>query len=275
MPSQYESDYCRLIKDIIVHGEVKPGRNGNTISTFGKTLIVYDIARDFPLLFGRKQYPMGVLGEFAAFIRGPKHIRDFEFFGCNYWKKWAKEDGSINVDYGNAWIDYNGINQLSNTINNLIVDPYSRRHIIDGWRPDRIDTLDLPSCHFLYQWNVTFNKELEMIWYQRSVDTMIGLPSDVILAAIFNILMAQAACLKPGKITFMLGDCHIYEEHLPNAKLYLDRAREVPLVKVPYRIARDGNLLTHMHERDYLFRPSDVELEQYEPREPINFLLKA
>jgi thymidylate synthase len=275
MASQYEYDYCALIKDVLVHGDCKTGRNGNTISVFGRQLVIHNLRKDFPLLFGRKLFPQGVLGEFAAFLRGPRLLKDFEKFGCNYWKKWADPDGNIRVDYGNAWINYNGVNQLQNTIDAIITDPHSRRHIIDAWRPDMLNNLSLPCCHFLYQWSVNTHRELDMIWYQRSVDLMIGLPSDVILAAIFNILMAQATGYKPGKLVFMLADTHIYEEHIMGARVYCERVRTLPTTRVDYKILREGNLLSNAYEDNRLFTPKDIDfISPYEPMDAISFLLK-
>jgi len=213
MPSQYEQNYVKLITDIMINGDDRPTRNHPTKAVFGRMLIVNELTYgEFPILQGRKMYYEGVFGELAAFLKGPKTIKDFEDEGCNYWNQWSDKDGSIRVDYGNSWLDFNGINQLQAVLTSLKEDPNGRRHIISGWRPDNLTNLSLPCCHLLYQWYVN-GDYLEMIWYQRSVDTMVGLPSDVILAAAWNILMADAVGLQPGKLTFMLGDTHIYKSH--------------------------------------------------------------
>jgi thymidylate synthase len=260
MPAPFEQDYCRLIRSILHTGIKRNTRNAPTIATFGKVLTVYDLMwGQFPILQGRKMYYKGVFGELAAFLKGPKHIKDFENEGCNYWKEWADEDGSLNVDYGNAWLDFNGVNQLDQVLQSLATDPNGRRHIISGWRPDNLDNLSLPCCHLLYQWYV--NEEfLEMIWYQRSVDTMIGLPSDIILAAAWNILMAEELGLHPGKLIFMLGDTHIYESHLDQTYEYLNA---VPNAGGPVTYLNEGSLSN--------FNKDSISLIDYEPLNPINF----
>ena len=260
MPSKYELDYAALIADIMLNGDDRPTRNHPTRAVFGRMLTVNELMYgEFPILSARKMYPDGVFGELAAFLKGPKTIQDFKDEGCNYWDKFGDEDGNIYVDYGNSWLDFNGVNQLESVLTSLAEDPNGRRHIISGWRPDRIASLSLPCCHLLYQWYVNGN-HLEMIWYQRSVDTMIGLPSDVILAATWNILMADQLGLLPGKLVFMLGDTHIYKSHTEGVRDYLD---VVPM--------------THDNCPGYLLEGTidkfNVSLIGYEPFNPIGFEL--
>lgn len=224
----YEANYASLVMQVLDAGQERQTRNHPTRSIFGTILVVDDLVDgNFPILSGRKMFTKGIFGELAAMLKGPKHITDFEKEGCNYWKKWAKADGSINVDYGNKWLDFHGYNQLEALIDGLKSDPYGRRHIITGWDPSTLDEVDLPCCHILYQWYVTNDGYLEMAWYQRSVDTMVGLPSDVAFAAAWNIVIAKVCGYKPGKLTFFLGDTHIYTDHLDNAESYLNFADEV------------------------------------------------
>lgn len=263
----FELQYKHLIETTLMYGQRREGRNGFTRSTFGKTITVDLAEGEFPLLLGRKIFYRGVFGEFAAFIRGPRHLKDFEEYGCNYWKQWADENGTIRVDYGNQWLNFNGVNQLDVLVSGLLMDPAGRRHIVNAWRPDHHD-LSLPCCHFLYQWYVNGDK-LEMIWYQRSVDLMIGLPSDIVLAMLFNICVASDTGYKPGKITFMLGDCHVYEEHNLAAKQYLSRLldfKEYPTY---------ATSVTSLVDPDYLFEPGHIQIQGYDPYPAIKMEVKA
>lgn len=262
----YELEYKKLVSRILANGEFREGRNGNTISLFGETLKV-DIGQGhFPILTGRRIYYKGVLGELAAMLRGPKSIKDFKNYGCNYWDLWARPDGSITVDYGNAWIDFNGVNQLEALVEGLKENPYGRRHLVTGWRPDRLDVLSLPCCHYAYQWYVRKDGVLDMMWHQRSVDTMIGLPSDVIFAAAWLIILANEVGLKPGVITFTLGDTHIYEEHIDQANEYLETlTHELPVYSLASLVGAN-----HLW-----FMPSDLEVAGYSYTSDIKFLLKA
>lgn len=272
MLQQFERDYWKLIKEILDFGVIKQTRNSKTKSLFGKTLEV-DLSKSnaFPLLQGRKSFYKGVLGELAAFVRGPKNIKDFEKFNCNYWKKWAKENGDITIDYGNLWINWNGVDQLQTVIDTLRNNPNDRRIIISSWDPSRLDKLSLPCCHLLYQFYSRpeqNQKYLDMIWYQRSVDTMIGLPADIILAATLNILLANETGHKPGKITMVLGDTHIYESHYEKAEEYLKMAKR----------AENHTQSTPIFDLDTKasikqFIPSDLTIIGYEPYHSISFEL--
>lgn len=265
MINPYELAYKALVKKILQTGVKREGRNGKTLSIFGESLKV-DLSEDkFPLLTSRKMYYKGVLGELAAMLRGPKHVKDFEKFGCNYWKDWSEADGSLNLDYGNLWFDFDGVNQYENLINTIKTNPTDRRMVITGWHPGHIPDLSLPCCHMLYQWYVADDK-LHMIWYQRSVDTMIGLPSDVIFAAAWNIMIANEVGLIPGTITFMLGDTHIYEEHIKNAKEYISR----PTHELPrYILGIDEGVDSRK------FIPEALIIANYISMDPIKFELKS
>jgi thymidylate synthase len=262
----YEQDYEQLVSKIMNTGDFKLGRNGETVSTFGETLTI-DLKYGFPILSGRKLFYKGVLGELAAMLKGPKTIRDFEKYGCNYWKLWAKENGDINIDYGNKWLDFHGANQLQNVIDTIKTDPNNRRMIVTGWDPSNLDNLDLPCCHYAYQWHVGTDGSLNMMWHQRSVDTMIGLPSDVIFAAAWLIIMANEVKLKPGKIVMTLGDTHIYMEHAIQAEQYLARTKTY---KLP-----SWTLLSYEGDEHVDFMPEMLVINDYDPNCRLDFELKA
>ncbi len=217
----FEKEYKKLIKRVL-NGTVRSGRNGKTVSIVGEQIKFDDLMFDhFPVITGRKMFINGIVGEMAAFLKGPKHVTDFEQQGCNYWKLWANEDGVLNVDYGNKWRDFHGTDQIATLIDNLKNDPYGRRHIIQSWDPSNLDNLSLPCCHYCYQFYVDDKKQLHLIWIQRSVDVMVGLPSDAVLAALLLLLICRSTDMKPGTITMQLGDVHIYSKHIKKIPGYL------------------------------------------------------
>lgn len=265
----FEFKYADLLEDILFYGGKRQTRNGETKSLFGEMLAVrINGSNKFPVLQGRKMYPQGVFGELAAMLRKPKHVDDFKKWGCNYWSLWAKEDGSINVDYGNAWHADGQIEKLKHA---LAYDPMNRRMIIDGWRPSELDKLDLPCCHLMYQFYVRDGKYLDMLWSQRSVDMMIGLPSDIIFAAAWLISIANEFSLQPGEIKMSLGDCHIYAEHYDAAITYINKVRNEPLLgpAPTYRLSvKEG--------KDFcLFEPKDIALSVYQSHPKLDLELKA
>jgi len=270
--------YAKLIQKIMHSGQKRETRNVSTYSIFGE-LIEIDISTHFPLLNGRKLFYKPVLGELAAMLRGPKHIDDFKKFGCNYWNSWGykkdahdinnahgPDEGHIEVDYGNAWLDFNGFNQLEDVVNKLQNNPADRRIIVSGWRPDRLDKLSLPCCHMLYQWYVR-GDTLDMVWYQRSVDTMVGLPSDIILCAAWNIILANQCGYKPGVIKLVLGDTHIYDNHINGTLDYLRQLNNCEEAKVPYEIDPKATISN--------FRPEMLTLGEYQPQDKLGFELNV
>jgi len=214
--------YPNLVRKILAEGKLRPTRAGDTLSIFGEMLKV-DISNGLPITRGRKMFVGPILGELAALLRGPKSVADFKKFGCNYWDSWADAEGNLNLDYGNAWRNFNGVDQLKVLVDTLKNNPTDRRMIVSGWRPDRLPELSLPCCHLLYQWYVRDGKYLDMIWYQRSVDVMVGLPSDIILASVWTYLLANECVLLPGIVNMCLGDTHIYTNHEEGARKYLQQ----------------------------------------------------
>ena len=264
MRMEFESQYIKYLRHILHCGDKREGRNGFTFSVPGIQLN-FDVSIFLPILTKRKIYYKGIAGEYAAFIRQASHVTDFKKWGCNFWDSWADDNGSIRADYGNAWIDYNDLNQMEQALNMLQVDPHSRRIMIDAWRPDRINELSLPCCHFNYQFYA--NKEtktLDLIWTQRSADWMIGVPSDAISATIMLNQFADLALLKPRRIIMNFGDAHIYEEHKTKAGEYLLQ---------PSRLTPKYTF--HTQNDLYSFIPSDLEVHDYEYSSPIKFELKV
>lgn len=266
--------YGALINRILHSGEKRSSRAGNVYSVFGEFLTI-DVSQEFPLLRGRKMFYKPVLGELAAMLRGPKNVRDFQKFDCNYWNAWGDknhiEEGHLELDYGNSWINFNGVNQLEDVVQKLATNRTDRRILISGWRPDRLASLSLPCCHLLYQWYVrdvdTEQPKLDMIWYQRSVDTMVGLPSDIILAAAWNIILANQSGLQPGVIKFMLADTHIYENHVPQTLEYMRQLNKVEYKKLEYAVDPAASVFN--------FTPDMLSLSEYIHQPAIKFELNV
>jgi thymidylate synthase len=261
----FENAYCSLVREVLGLGNFRTTRNASTYSVFGRSLRA-DLRDGFPILQGRKLYPRGVLGELAAMLRKPTCVQDFKDWGCNYWSAWAAEDGSLNLDYGNAWFDFNGFDQIAALKNMLAGDPNNRRMLISSWRPDRLAKLSLPCCHYSYQFYVNRNT-LDMVWTQRSVDIMIGLPSDMIFAAAWLIAIANEFDLQPGCIKMDFGDTHIYTDHIEPAMQYLKQAEECRKCIVNWEF-------TAATGTDFCkFEPDQLILLDYEPAAPISFNL--
>lgn len=265
----FEKQYRLLVSEILNEGHLRSTRAGQAYSMFGKQLS-FDMTREFPLLKGRRINWKSVAGELAALLKGSTHIDDFKKRGCHFWDDWADEKGNINLDYGRTWIDFNGVNQLVQLIEGLKFDQTGRRHIITGWRPETADKVDLPCCHMLYQWYVNQFGELEMLWFQRSADLMVGVPSDMVTAALLNLLVAQTVSLKPGKVTMVFGDVHIYTNHLVGVNEYLRYTNDMYLTQVyPNDVELDDKANV------FNFEPEMLKIVRYNVENQIKFKLNV
>jgi thymidylate synthase len=265
----FEAQYIHILHELIEHGSKRVGRNGIVYSEFAKHLEFDLSSNEFPLLLGRRIFYKGVLGELAAMLRGPKTLKDFEDFGCNYWQQWANPDGSIALDYGNRWLDFDGVNQLKELVERLKTNPYDRRHIVTGWHPATMKTASLPCCHMLYQWYVR-DKTLDMLWYQRSADWMVGVPSDAVFAAAWLIALANEVGLTPGKVCMTFGDAHVYDVHLTAVNAYVAQYFSLPSHAMPtFRLAAT---VEAPHTQ---FEPNWIVVQDYAPAAAIKLEVVA
>jgi thymidylate synthase len=272
----FEKQYLDIAKKILDEGYVIETRNAITKSIFGPQLIIdMKEPNEFPIITTRKIFYKGVFGEVAAFLRGPKNIKDFEDQGCNYWKLWQdNDDGDITLSYGNDWIDWGsstrngtGINQIQNVINSIKNNPNGRRHIVTGWNPQAIeDGLSLPCCHTFYQWNVSHNNTLDLMYYQRSADFAVGVPSNMVMAYLMNLLMAEQTGYIPGKIIMNFGNAHLYDKHWEGMTKQIKRRPKNKFAK--YELDMVGKSL-------FRFTPDCIKISDYTHHDPIKYHLYA
>lgn len=266
--SNFENEYVKLVYNVLLYGEKRSTRNADTKAVFGESL-KFDLLDGFPILEGRKIFYKGIFGELAAMLRRPTCVVDFEKWGCNYWKLWADKNGKLDIDYGNAWFDFEGFDQIADLKDKLKNNPTDRRMIISSWRPHKLNELSLPCCHYSYQFYVDNNNGLHMIWTQRSADLMIGVPSDAVFAAALLIAIAGEFDLTPRTIKMDFGDTHIYSSHIDKANEYIFRFRNLDCI---------GGVLYQYQDfgKDFCeFTPDSIELIDYNPGPVIGFDLHA
>ena len=277
--SRFEVDYANLVTNVIMHGEHRPSRAGFTVSLFGTALRINCLARgEFPILTQRKIFPAGVLGELAAFLMGAEDLQTFKDCGCNYWDAnaadWAPNQGLEPKDqlvgriYGAQWRNWTGdqgtVDQLKNLVQGLKQEPYGRRHLLTTYNPAELDEMCLPPCHLLVQFNVRTTKQLDCIVTMRSVDLCLGLPSDIILYATLMLVLCNETGYTPGVLTFMMGDSHIYRNHIDKFQEHANRPmhdlpkfKMNPAATINDFVATDLALINYNHSGvlSYEFNP--------------------
>ena len=147
----------------------------------------------------------------------------------------AKEYGDLGPVYGKQWRDFEGVDQLSQVIEDLKNSPNSRRHIVSAWNPKEIPTMTksgLPPCHTLFQFYVA-NGKLSCQLYQRSADVFLGVPYNIASYALLTCMIASVTDLEVGEFVHSLGDTHIYLNHLDQVDEQLSREpHKLPKIEI-------------------------------------------
>ncbi len=216
----YDTKYKELVSHILNEGTLQDCRNGKQLIIPHHSFTL-DFRKDNPILKLRKIYTKGIVGEFKTLMSPEQltNVKQFEENGCNYWKAWARPEGTLNLDYYNMMHP-----QLDDIIEQMIADPDSRRHVVELWNHQNVKDgiLDLPCCWHGLTFTV-IDDTIHLKWVQRSVDTMVGLPSDVFLAYLIMHHVSDLTGYDVGSCMFALSNLHIYEEHVENAQVLLTR----------------------------------------------------
>lgn len=234
-----ELGYLSLIGSILTKGERKEDRTGvGTFSLFGQKLTFYNVGKQFPLLTTKKVAFKAVVSELLWFLEGSTDER--RLAELNYgvpakdlvdkrtiWTGNALEQGyglygdeytptyrPLGPVYGHQWRNFNGVDQISNLIQGLRNNPHSRRHIVSAWNPADLDKMALPPCHLMFQFHVRDNEYLDCQLYIRSNDVGIGAPFNIASYSLLMMIIANEVGLTAGTLNYIIGDAHIYVNHI-------------------------------------------------------------
>ena len=291
MNSAIDIQYKKLLETILEFGSDKEDRTGTgTRSIFGYT-IRHNMANGFPLLTTKRMPIKTIATELQWFLKGDTNIKYLVDNNCNIWngdayKKYkeaiaevglfdhmlnqkefinkiktnpdfAIQWGELGPIYGKQWRDWDetGEDQILNLIEQIKINPDSRRLMVNAWNVGDLDQMTLPPCHYGFQCYVRDGKYLSLMWNQRSVDTFLGLPFNIASYAILLCLIAQETNLIPDELVGNLGDVHLYNNHIEQAKTLLSRKD----FKLPTMKFDNVNLLEGEFDFeliDYKYNPS-------------------
>lgn len=224
--SNIEEQYLELLAGVLYSGKQKEDRTGHgTISRFG-AMIEHDMSLGFPLLTTKRMYFNMVRTELMWILNGRTDMQYLWDRNVRYWdhdyERSCRTDGSLGPVYGKQWRAFDGVDQIQNLLQQLMIDDSSRRMIVNAWNPADLKDMVLPPCHYGFQVYVNDGK-LDLMWQQRSVDMFLGLPYDIAMYGLLLVLLADFAGYKPGRLIGQLGDCHIYNNHIDAVKTQLER----------------------------------------------------
>lgn len=228
------------MQHVLENGTVKSDRTGTgTRSVFGWQMR-FNLADGFPMVTTKKLHTRSIIHELLWFLSGSTNIDYLKKNGVSIWDEWADEHGELGPVYGRQWRswpapDGQTIDQFSQVMDQIRQSPDSRRLIVSAWNVAQIPQMALAPCHALFQFYVADGR-LSCQLYQRSADIFLGVPFNIASYALLTEMVAQQCALKPGDFIWTGGDCHLYLNHLEQAREQLSRD-PLPLPRLSLRKA--------------------------------------
>jgi len=279
--------YLNIIEKILKKGERKSNRTGIDTLAIAGAMFEHNMSEGFPLLTTKKVPFRLVSSELEFFIKGKTDKKWLQDNNNHIWDEWCNptkvpyghdkktkekmmKERDLGPIYGFQWNHfgaeyhglnekYSGVNQLNNLVQTLKKNPNDRRMIVSAWNPLELHKMALPACHYGFQ--VTFiNEKLNLLWNQRSVDSVLGLPFNIASYALLLHLLAKESKFKEGKLIGFLGDVHIYENHIDGIKKQLKRVpKKLPSIK------------TDNFNSIFDWKYAQSEIKDYSPHPSIKF----
>lgn len=254
--------YLDLMQHVLEKGTEKSDRTGTgTRSVFGWQMR-FDLANGFPMVTTKKLHTKSIIHELLWFLRGETNVASLQSAGVSIWDEWADANGDLGPVYGRQWRAWPAptadhpdrvVDQMTRLVEDIRKTPDSRRLIVSAWNVGQLDLMALAPCHAFFQFYVADGR-LSCQLYQRSADIFLGVPFNIASYALLTHMVAQQTDLAVGDFVWTGGDCHLYSNHL-------DQARE-QLSRTPFALPR---LVIHRRPEslfDYAFE--DFEIVDYE-----------
>jgi thymidylate synthase len=278
--------YHDLMRHVRDHGTFKSDRTGTgTKSVFGYQMR-FNLQDGFPLVTTKKLHLKSIIHELIWFLAGSTNIKYLKDNGVSIWDEWADENGELGPIYGYQWRSWRGagdsytgsdvlnatvtIDQITEVMDQLKINPDSRRMIVSAWNVADIPKMKLPPCHALFQfytreltvearhhWYNTHEiktgasvhhmphthewydfygvprRALDCQLYQRSADIFLGVPFNIASYALLTHMIAQQVNMVAGEFVWTGGDCHLYSNHTEQVELQLSRdLRSLPKLEI-------------------------------------------
>ncbi|HWU77008.1 MAG TPA: thymidylate synthase [Rhodanobacter sp.] len=250
--------YLDLLQHVLDHGTEKADRTGTgTRSVFGWQMR-FDLSQGFPMVTTKKLHLKSIVHELIWFLRGDTNIAYLKEHGVRIWDEWADPDGNLGPVYGQQWrawptADGGVVDQIGWVIDEIRRNPDSRRLIVSAWNVGELPKMALLPCHTMFQFYVA-NGKLSCQLYQRSGDIFLGVPFNIASYALLTHMIAQVCGLGVGDFVHTLGDAHLYNNHLDQARLQLGR-EPLPLPQLK---------LNPQVDSIFGFRYEDITVEGYQ-----------
>jgi thymidylate synthase len=229
--------YLDLLRRVLDEGVRKGDRTGTgTVSVFGHQMR-FRLGDGFPMVTTKRLHWKSIAHELLWFLSGETNVAYLRDHGVTIWDEWADAAGELGPVYGKQWRRWESgggrpIDQMAWVVDEIWKNPDSRRLVVSAWNPGDIPQMALAPCHCLFQFNVAEGR-LSCQLYQRSADVFLGLPFNIASYALLTHMVAQVTDLTAGDLVVTLGDAHLYQNHLDQAREQLGRTpRPLPRLKL-------------------------------------------
>lgn len=234
----YEDQYMNNLKDILKHGIRETNiRTGIETYRLPSTQIIVDLEKEFPILRSKKVFWKSAVDEILWIMQ--KHSNRTSELNSKIWDAWTGEDGTIGKSYGyqvgsSLMVKQFGKvvcypNQVDYVLQTLAKDPSNRQCVINMWNVQELDEMNLVPCVYSSVWNI-IDGRLNCMVVQRSADYPVGVPFDTTQYAVLTHLFARHLGVRPGILTHVMADSHIYANQLEGVGKQLDQYKTLQTV---------------------------------------------
>ncbi|MGL5581640.1 MAG: thymidylate synthase [Cetobacterium sp.] len=275
--------YINLLNAVLENGDHSEDRTGTGTIRMTGGIFRHNMKDGFPAVTTKKLNFRAVVAELIWFMRGSTNVEVLRELthgeGSDKWVIWDPNynkqavdmgytDGYLGPVYGKQWRDWNGIDQLQQAIDMIKGAPNSRRILISAWNVEDLPMCALPPCHFAFQFLVK-GDYLDLVWYQRSADTFLGVPFNIASYGLLLSIVAQMTGKKPGHLVGLFGDVHVYKDHVEQVETQLSRpVRDLPTLKID----KDIQDLSFLYDGDVV---DCFQLVDYNPHGPLKGKMSA
>lgn len=279
--------YLDLVQDVLEKGTWQANRTGIHSKMLPGAMLQFDLRNGFPAVTTKKLAYRAVVGELLGFLRGCDTVKEFNDLGCKVWDAnaiapaWVNNLNYVNVKhieddvlvssgylgriYGVQWRDWShkggseSFDQIETLLEQIHTNPTSRRLLVSAWRPDELDQMALPPCHYAFQVIIEQEtKTMHLLWNQRSCDLFLGVPFNIASYATLLHILARITGYNVGILTGFLADVHIYENHMDQCFEQLSRdPKTLPELVICSTVREESSLES--------IRPDDILLNNYNP----------
>lgn len=224
--------YRDTIEQIMTNGKSEKGRNGLTLSNFDTDPYKIDLSRGkFPLVSLKSCSFSKTILEGMYFLSGSNKVEDMpKCLRDTWWSPWIDDNETFGRFYGTQLRHRTekDFDQLRYVLNLLKYKPHSRRICLSLWAPEDIFDTVLPACHSSFIQFYSRDNFIDMYFYQRSGDVLLGVPHNIAWASFLLILVANEVGKTPGRVKYQLGDAHVYQAHLDAAVKIINYSDPMP-----------------------------------------------